>query len=149
MKSTTAQGGLYQLYIKLVKPGTIQVGKLGKFYFPKGYYIYTGSAQNGLEGRIARHLRKKKKLYWHIDYLLKYSSEGRRLLWRVPLGKIEKIVRFPGRKAECKLHKDTLIKMKGENFTARFGASDCHCGGHLIVLPMSNLPAFGRNKDTV
>jgi Uri superfamily endonuclease len=83
-----------------------------------GYYIYTGSAQNGLEGRIARHLRKKKKLYWHVDYLLKYS-------------KIEKIVTFPGMKAECKLHKDTLVKMEGENFIEGFGSSDCGCRGHL------------------
>jgi Uri superfamily endonuclease len=87
-----------------------------------------------LEGRIARHLRKKKKLYWHIDYLLKYSSEGRRLLGRVPSGKIIKIERFPGKKAECKLHKNTLIKMNGENFIKGFGSSDCGCGGHLIVL---------------
>jgi Uri superfamily endonuclease len=117
----TAQGGLYQLYIKLPKPRTIQVGKLGKFYFPKGYYIYTGSAQNGLDERIARHLRKKKKLYWHIDYLLKYSN-------------IERIERFPGLKTECKLHKDTLKKMNGENFIEGFGSSDCSCGGHLMVL---------------
>ena len=118
MRFITAQGGLYQLYIKLPKPRRIQVGKLGKFYFPKGNYIYTGSAQNGLEGRIARHAHKYKKLHWHIDYLLKYS-------------KIKEIKKFPGRKAECKLHKDTLVKMKGGNFIKCFGSSDCGCGGHL------------------
>jgi Uri superfamily endonuclease len=74
-----------------------------------------------LEGRIARHLRQKKKLHWHIDYLLKYS-------------KIKKVERFPGLKGECKLHKDTLIKMVGENFIEGFGSSDCECGTHLILI---------------
>jgi len=79
-----------------------------------------------LEGRIARHLRKKKKLYWHIDYLLKYS-------------KIEKIERFAGLKTECKLHEDSLKKMKGENFIAGFGSSDCKCSTHLIwIKPLVN-----------
>jgi Uri superfamily endonuclease len=118
------KGGLYQLHLTLTEPRTIRIGKLGSFYFPKGKYIYTGSAQNGLEGRIARHLRKTKKFHWHVDYLLKYS-------------KIEKIAKFPWMKTECKLHKVTLIKMKGENFIEGFGSSDCGCGGHLMVLRLT------------
>ncbi|MFQ6031477.1 MAG: DUF123 domain-containing protein [Candidatus Zixiibacteriota bacterium] len=62
--------GIYQLLIYLPKNAWIIIGKRGKFRFPKGYYIYTGSARNGLEKRIKRHLNKKKKHFWHIDYLL-------------------------------------------------------------------------------
>ena len=29
---------------------------------------------NGLEQRVARHLRKDKKMHWHIDYLLKKAK---------------------------------------------------------------------------
>ena len=48
----------------------LTVGRLGTFLFPVGRYIYTGSAKRSIEARIARHLRKKKTLRWHIDYLL-------------------------------------------------------------------------------
>jgi sugar fermentation stimulation protein A len=44
--------GIYQLLIYLPKNASIVVGKKGKFRFPKGYYIYTGSARNGLEKRV-------------------------------------------------------------------------------------------------
>jgi len=32
---------------------------------------------NGLENRINRHLRKEKKMHWHIDYLL--ASENAKI----------------------------------------------------------------------
>jgi Uri superfamily endonuclease len=48
----------------------IPIGKLGTFYFPAGFYIYVGSALNGLDARITRHLSKNKKKRWHIDYFL-------------------------------------------------------------------------------
>jgi Uri superfamily endonuclease len=40
-------------------------------------------------------------------------------------------------KSECKLHKETMIKMKGANFIEGFGSSDCGCGGHLTVLRLT------------
>ena len=36
----------------------------------KGFFAYVGSAKNGLSKRLSRHLKKEKKLFWHIDYLL-------------------------------------------------------------------------------
>ena len=36
----------------------------------KGLYAYVDSAQTNLEQRIKRHIRKKRRLFWHIDYLL-------------------------------------------------------------------------------
>lgn len=51
----------YCLLIELKSAQKIKVGKLGVFEFPQGYYIYTGSAMNNLNARIARHFSKKKK----------------------------------------------------------------------------------------
>ena len=66
--------GTYQLLLRLHRDQTIQVGKLGTFRFPAGYYVYTGSAMGGREARIARHLSKTKRFHWHIDYLLEHCS---------------------------------------------------------------------------
>ena len=60
----------YQLFIKIVEEINLKVGKLGRFIFPAGYYVYTGSAKKNIDKRIERHLAKKKKLHWHVDYLL-------------------------------------------------------------------------------
>ncbi|MBU4245420.1 MAG: GIY-YIG nuclease family protein [Nanoarchaeota archaeon] len=62
--------GIYCLVIRLEKDARIRIGSLGELFFEKGSYVYVGSAMNGLENRIARHLRYEKKLHWHIDYML-------------------------------------------------------------------------------
>jgi len=64
----------YFLCIYLKKARSIKIGKLGRFYFKKGNYIYVGSARKKLVKRIERHLTKKKKKFWHIDYLLQYAN---------------------------------------------------------------------------
>ena len=60
----------YQLFINVTKEINLKVGKLGRFIFPIGSYVYTGSAKKNIDKRIERHFAKKKKLHWHIDYLL-------------------------------------------------------------------------------
>jgi len=62
--------GVYVLVISVVKDIKVNVGALGGISFEKGLYAYVGSAQNSLEKRIARHVRKGKRKFWHIDYLL-------------------------------------------------------------------------------
>ena len=62
--------GLYCLEIYNSKLQTLKVGKKYNIDFNRGYYIYIGSALNGIECRVSRHLRNDKKLFWHIDYLL-------------------------------------------------------------------------------
>lgn len=64
----------YLLQIYLKKQKHIKIGKLGTFRFKKGNYVYVGSAKTNMTKRIARHLRKKKKKFWHIDYLLQYAE---------------------------------------------------------------------------
>jgi Uri superfamily endonuclease len=60
----------YQLLIEVSQSLRCVIGRLGEFDFPAGRYVYTGSAKYHIDARIARHLRQKKALRWHIDYLL-------------------------------------------------------------------------------
>ena len=48
--------------INIEKKTHITVGKLGKFVFSKGIYIYTGSAKKNINHRLKRHLTRNKKL---------------------------------------------------------------------------------------
>lgn len=61
--------GSYALVLRLPSRRNIQVGKLGLVEFPRGNYIYFGSALGGLDARVAWHLGNDKKLHWHADYL--------------------------------------------------------------------------------
>ena len=106
----------YQLFIKLSRDSEVQIGKLGFFRFPRGGYIYTGSAKAHMEKRIERHLSKHKKPRWHIDYLLEVKD-----------ARITQVTR--SEISECKLNKKT----SGETLVNGFGSSDClkKCGSHL------------------
>ena len=116
---TDADGGLYVLLIRLPRYRRIRVGRLGAFDFPRGWYLYVGSAQRNRAARLARHGRKAKRLHWHVDYLL----VGGRLM---------ETVCVPGTaEMECRLA-DHLERALGlRRWPRRFGASDCRCSGHL------------------
>src|SRR3972149_10506691 len=107
--------GCYQLLLYLNRNSRIKIGKKVEYDFPEGYYIYTGSALNGLEGRINRHLRKEKKNFWHIDYLL-------------PHCKILKVIQYnQNRKneaTECEFNEQLLRKKTSVGVVKRFGSSD-------------------------
>ena len=62
--------GIYILFISIRKNISVKIGALEKINFEKGIYAYVGSAQNGIKQRVERHLRKRKKMHWHVDYLL-------------------------------------------------------------------------------
>jgi Uri superfamily endonuclease len=121
------QKGIYQLLIRLPESTHIQIGKRGRFRFPKGYYVYTGSAKNSLEGRVRRHLRKEKKRFWHIDYLLDHA-------W------VKAVFSFTReRKDECWLSLQTSATPGAKVIVPKFGSSDCRCPSHLAF--------FRRPKD--
>jgi Uri superfamily endonuclease len=112
-------GGIYNLIIQLSKDKEIKIGRLGTFIFPEGFYVYTGSAQNGLERRINRHLSSSKKFHWHIDYLLSYA-------------RIIKVLKyFRGRKDECRLNRMIGKGAGAATIVQKFGSSDCNCRTHL------------------
>ncbi|MBI4305154.1 MAG: GIY-YIG nuclease family protein, partial [Chloroflexi bacterium] len=61
--------GAYLLVLRLDHPRAVETGSLGLITFQPGYYVYTGSAMANLPARIGRHLRRRKTMHWHIDYL--------------------------------------------------------------------------------
>jgi len=111
--------GIYVILLKLKKPAAVKVGKIGVIDFKKGYYAYVGSALNGIEARVKRHLRKQKKIHWHIDYLL-----------QEPAAKVEKVYVLETKEPlEC-----FTAQVLASVFTSipRFGATDCKCTSHLF-----------------
>jgi Uri superfamily endonuclease len=109
--------GSYIIYVEVTHDRSIRIGSLGSVSFKKGFYAYVGSAMNGLSGRIMRHLRKDKKLHWHIDYLLRKA-------------RIRAVhIRPSGKKEECALAQKFASRFTG---IVGFGCSDCKCASHLF-----------------
>ena len=109
--------GIYTLIIALDRSRTIVIGKRGRILFDAGYYAYVGSALNGLEARIARHLKADKLLHWHIDYFLR-KARVEEVLWGIT-----------DKNEECAIAghcMQTLLPV------LRFGCSDCRCTSHLF-----------------
>ena len=126
-----SNNGIYTLLLFLSKEIAVEIGSFGKQNFPMGYYTYTGSAlgkgASSLRHRITRHMRKKKRKFWHIDYLLaneKVSVEA-------------VIVSETKENIECNINQH-LKRMGGAKVPVKgFGASDCqkNCGSHLLSFP--------------
>jgi Uri superfamily endonuclease len=113
--------GIYVLIISISENIHVNIGALGKILFGKGLYAYVGSAQNNLEKRIERHLRKNKQLFWHIDYLLDDCKAKIRAVFYKNAEKPE----------ECRIA--TQLGKAGISIK-RFGSSDCSCESHLFRL---------------
>lgn len=111
--------GIYVLIIQVHANISMNVGALGKLTFKKGLYAYVGSAQNNLEQRVKRHLRKKKRKFWHIDYLLGNDAT--------------KVIKVFYKEAD-KTEECTIANALGERGEPidDFGSSDCQCKSHLF-----------------
>lgn len=109
--------GSYILLIRFPRAREITLGGLGQRNFPAGWYAYVGSAMGGFRSRLAHHLKSEKKLHWHIDYLLQYSS-------------ISAIfISESMKKTECSIAR--ALADSFESFPG-FGCSDCKCKSHLF-----------------
>ncbi|MFO7710912.1 MAG: GIY-YIG nuclease family protein [Candidatus Woesearchaeota archaeon] len=115
---------IYCLLITIKRPIMEKIGSLGIVPFSKGTYLYVGSAKNGLDKRIKRHLSKDKKRYWHIDYLLANPS--------VVLDKVF----YTEKREECAFARQVS---KNAYLTNGFGCSDCRCKSHLFRLTSKKL----------
>lgn len=123
MKNDEINSGSYHIIMKLEQDTNILIGCLGNILFPKGYYVYTGSAMKNLRQRTERHSKRSKKLKWHIDYFL--NNESVRILDI----KIKKsLIR-----EECSRNQ-LIMDLPGAEIPAKkFGASDCtKCPSHLV-----------------
>ena len=116
MNVNTVRKGSYVLVIEVKDDGEIKVGKLGVIRFNRGYYAYVGSAMNGIDARVGRHMRQDKKKHWHIDYLLERGTVIR--AWYVE-----------GGRDECRIARSMEDKFDS---VAGFGSSDCGCRSHLF-----------------
>lgn len=101
----------------------VEVGAIGRHVFSPGRYIYVGSAMNGLEARIRRHLNTSHgspgAVHWHIDYLLKE-----------PKARVEAIYTCASEeRMECAIA--AAVSRRGSG-VKRFGCSDCRCESHLF-----------------
>ena len=115
--------GTYCLCISLRRELELRIGALGSIGFEHGKYVYVGSALNGLEARVRRHLRTSigdyRATHWHIDYLL-----------REPDVEISGVyVRLSDLRKEC--HIAGEIGLQGIPVKG-FGCSDCRCEAHLF-----------------
>lgn len=110
--------GCYLLLLCLDEGREIEVGKLGRFWFSRGYYCYTGSALGGVEQRLRRHRSRRKRMHWHVDHL---AGEAR--------GELAFILPSED-KLECPVN--SLVTGLADSQPARgFGSSDCSCYSHL------------------
>jgi len=121
--------GIYVLLISLSKDAKLHIGSLGVIAFRKGLYAYVGSAQNSIDKRVARHFSRRKKKFWHIDYLL--SSKHAKIL--------AVYFKIASKKEECQIAR---LLSKQELFVPGFGCSDCACCSHLFIV--RNQKIFSR-----
>ena len=110
--------GSYLTILHLPRKRVVEVGGLGPLHFPKGHYVYVGSAMRNLTARLARHARRRKRLHWHVDYLRQTAEHVTGLPIRAST------------REEC-----TVAQALGrllEPGPPGFGCSDCRCATHLF-----------------
>jgi Uri superfamily endonuclease len=117
-------GGTYALFFMLEEGFSVKVGSLGLLRFPRGVYVYAGSAASGLGPRLMRHARPVKRVHWHIDSLT--SRPECQVAGAVTFG--------PDGPGECDIVEAVVSIPWAEMGPPRFGASDHGCGGHLVML---------------
>lgn len=109
--------GTYALILHVPYDLALNVGQLGTVNFKTGYYVYVGSALGGLDARVSRHLRKEKKLHWHIDHLLLHARA------------VDIVVVRGKDKKECEVAAEIAKRLSA---IPGFGSSDCKCESHLF-----------------
>ncbi|MBN2323279.1 MAG: DNA/RNA nuclease SfsA [Spirochaetes bacterium] len=122
VRKTDTKRGSYLLLLKNTARREIPVGTLGRVSFEEGYYVYVGSGMNGVDARVARHKRGRKRHHWHIDRITPspmritrvYIIRGNRRLEDDIAGRMERIA--PRR-------------VEG------FGSSDSNKSSHLFYFP--------------
>jgi len=132
--------GVYTIVVFVKEEKAIGAGSLGAVRIRRGLYAYTGSGLGrgalGLRGRVLRHLSKRKKLRWHIDYLT--SSESS-VVVGVVASRAEKGL-------ECAVA--STINSMAEPIEG-FGCSDCKCRSHLALMPFEKIDECLRSIEEV
>ncbi|MGD2145048.1 MAG: GIY-YIG nuclease family protein [Anaerolineae bacterium] len=124
--------------MRLPRRITLDVGQLGPFEFPSGWYAYAGSARGpgGLAARVCRHCRGSDTHHWHVDYLRAQAVPA--AVWYA----------CGTEKRECDWAL-VLCQSPGASLPApRFGASDCQCPAHAVHFQMPpDHASFSRSVE--
>ena len=126
--------GAYVLLIELFEK--VRIFHKRTFYeLPTGIYVYVGSAlghANAIESRVTRHIKKSKKIFWHID---KITS-----LPQVRISNFFSILADTS--IECIISQKFFASGNFSVPIPKFGASDCKrgCPAHFYYCHINNLP---------
>jgi Uri superfamily endonuclease len=85
----------------------------------KGLYLYIGSAKRGLKQRLARHMKKRKSRFWHIDYITSRKDAAVEAIYLSPYPECETL---------------SAVSRFGTLFGRKLGSSDCKCPSHFVKL---------------
>jgi len=114
--------GSYLLVLCNERDQKIQIGALGERSFKKGYYVYVGSAMQGLSKRIKRHLSNQKITRWHLDYICPAKLKVDKVF---PVNRIDRL--------EEKLAQ-RMMQISSSSVPG-FGSSDSTLDSHLFYFP--------------
>lgn len=132
MEREAQDSGSYILILRIPNDITIAVGSLGHVFFPRGYYMYIGSSKLNLTKRIERHLRKRKKYFWHIDYLRDHAAA---------------CIALPIRSNALLEHDVASAISRIANWSVPgLGSSDCSCETHLFAMQDDPLQSPASSK---
>lgn len=109
--------GDYMVVMEMEEDTSISIGAKGMMTFPKGWYVYVGSAKRNLTARLKRHQRKRKNMHWHIDYLRQHCQVT---------------ALIPIRTADDLEHDIAKVVASVAHWSMPgFGCTDCDCTSHL------------------
>jgi sugar fermentation stimulation protein A len=110
--------GSYIIMLHIAEDLNLTAGSLGALCFPKGYYLYVGSAKGALTKRLTQHLRQHKTLNGHIDYLREQA---------------DRCIALPIRSSESLEHRlAEALRGIADWSVPYLGSSDCECVSHLF-----------------
>ena len=134
-KELPPEKGSYLLCFTAANPFTATIGRLGKFDFESGGYVYCGSAfgPGGIKARVGRHFKKRKKKRWHVDYVRPHLS-------------LDRVITAPGEHNECKWSQ-LLVQADYNNPVPKFGASDCRCFSHFFEVGGKDIVSLLLNEQ--
>lgn len=121
--------GMFTTYVLVIrKTGSTRIRMpTQEIFMEQGLYLYVGSAKRGLEQRLARHMKKRKKCFWHIDYITSRRDTSVMAIYLSPYPECETL---------------TAVSQLGPLFGRKLGSSDCKCPSHFVKVDKVDAKIF-------